>query len=374
MLSVDRAGARLSPDLLHAPGGFLWWYADATNPSGDGFVCIWSFGLPFLPGLASSARAGSPTPPAARPSLNLSVYQGGRQTSYHLIELDPSRVQWEGDRWVFGDSAFSYREEGEEGVLEATLRIAVPGEKAELRGSFVLRGIRARWPDPAPPSADAHRWAPVLAHAHATASISVGDHALLTLGGPGDLPASGYHDRNGSPRSLHALGIHHWVWGRAELGGETVIVYLSWPEASGERPELLLGVGTKDGSFTFGPATVHLRGSRRGWFGMPWWQTIAVDGLGRGFTLTLRPPADDGPFYLRCAMTLRADDGREGVGWAELCRPARIDGSLLRPLVRMAVQPQTGRGSLWLPLFNGPQRDRWRRLLRGWAGRLRGSE
>jgi carotenoid 1,2-hydratase len=372
MLSVDRAGARLSPDLLRAPGGFLWWYADATNSQGDGFVCIWSFGLPFLPGLASSARAGSPTEPAARPSLNLSVYRGGKQTSYHLIEFEPSRVRWHGDRWSFGDSELSFREDGDAGELEATLRFAIPGDDAELRGRFVLRGVRARWANPKEAAADAHRWAPVLAHAHATATITVGDTELLQLGGPGEAPASGYHDRNGSPRSLHALGIHHWVWGRAELAGETVIVYLSWPEAEGERPELLLGLGTEDGSFTFGSATVRLQTSRMGWFGMPWWREITVEGLDRRFTLTLSPPADDGPFYLRCAMTLRSDDGRHGVGWAELCRPSRIDGPLLRPLVRMAVQPQTGRGSLWLPLFNGPQRDRWRRLLRGWAARLRG--
>src|SRR6056297_3188598 len=131
LIHLAAAGSGLSPELLSSPGGFLWWYLDLVNEDGDGLVVIWSFGLPFLPGYASSARRGAPQMPRERPSLNVSVYRGGELDFYLLQEFDPEQVQWhadeDGDRWRFGQSKLhSVAEQGSR-FVELDLALDVPG-------------------------------------------------------------------------------------------------------------------------------------------------------------------------------------------------------------------------------------------------------
>ena len=81
---VDRAPDRT---VLRSAGGFTWFYVDLVDDRGNGATVIWSWGLPFLPGYASAARAGRPQLPIERPSVNVVVYQGGRERFYLLSEL-----------------------------------------------------------------------------------------------------------------------------------------------------------------------------------------------------------------------------------------------------------------------------------------------
>lgn len=359
MLSLDTPERTLPRSLLQSKGGFAWWYLDAIDAQGDGLVCIWSFGLPFLPGYLSAARAGRAPAAGDRPSVNLVVYRDGRPVSYTLQAFDPADVNWTGRTWTFGGNRFAWSTDGSGGGrLEARLDLAVPGSPHRLTGTAVAEGCAARVvsPDGSPDNA----WTPLLGTARVRTRLHHGDRVLL------DHSAPGYHDRNGSPRPLDQLGIDHWIWARATLGDRQVVVYLSWPEDRAEAPLLHGVVLDADGTLTRVPVSVDRRGARRAVFGMPWWRAVRVEGLPGGpLDLTFRPPVDDGPFYLRFLVDAVQGDDR-AVGTAEVCVPRRIDRDWQRPLVRMCVQPAEGRGSAWLPLFAGPRRDRLERLGRHW--------
>jgi hypothetical protein len=372
MLLVDHPQRPLPRALLDAPGGFVWWYVDALNAEGDGFVCIWSWGLPFLPGRAAAWRAGSPHATVDAPSLNLAVYRGGAQVAYHLLQLPAHEAEWLDDHWRMGASHLRRRRDASgDVVIEGDLCLPVPGAPEPLRATFCVSGPAAAWPLPdAPPPADAHRWAPMIGPARATARFTHGDDTVL------DFAGTGYHDRNGCPVPLDALGLAHWVWGRlttpAASGSEAslLIFYLSWPSDPGAEPILLVSRADGAGRFTFTPAPVTLGPARAGRFGMRWWETITLHLPDGPVEVAFEPPAEDGPFYLR-ARIHTPGAARPTVGWAELCRPDRVDTPALRPLVAMCVQPAERPGSLWLPLFSGPRRGRWARLLRWWASKLR---
>jgi carotenoid 1,2-hydratase len=363
MLSLDQPHRHPDATALTPPGGFVWWYVDALDSTRSGFVCIWSFGLPFLPGLASAARAGRGPAPGARPSVNLAIYKEGRAVAWHLLELDPSEVKVHPARWDFGPCSFVY----EEGRLSAELTLPVPGSPEPLIGSFSVTGAPARVdPSPhAPPgflpdaAASPHRWTPLLPHARAQARFTHGAAVVLELDG------AGYHDRNESPLGLDALRIDHWTWGRAALPDRTIVWYLSW-SADQPEPLLVLSEVLANGGVRVHQASVSMPPPRRATFGMPWWPSYTVHGLDHGLEVTVDSPPDDGPFYLRAPVTVRFGDAT-GYGWTELCRPARVDRAWERPLIAMCLQRTAGAESMWLPLFAGPHAGRWGRLAQWWT-------
>lgn len=357
MLQIDRPDRPLPRSLLEAPGGFAWWYADAVDASGSGFVCIWSYGLPFLPGYMGDHRRGRAPGSGRRPSLNLAVYEAGRPIFYTLLELPEDRATWRDDSWRFGDSTFTFRPEGGRDVLTATLDLPVPGRPGRLTGGFTVAGPRMRPPGGEVPDRLQHAWTPRMGPATATAELHLDDRLFWRFSG------TGYHDRNGSEHAMIDLGIDHWIWGRQILGDQLVIYYLTWPTDPDAPPLLeLITVGPDGVLRRTDDVAVTLGRRRRAWFGMPWWDTLVVEGLAEPLHLRFAPPLDDGPFYLR-ALTEAAMGRHRARGIAELCRPDRIDADWMRPLVKMAVQQERGPNSLWLPLFVGTQHDRWSRLL-----------
>ena len=50
MIAVGPSDVPFAPAMLETPGSLVWWYVDLVDDHGNGAVCIWSFGLPFLPG------------------------------------------------------------------------------------------------------------------------------------------------------------------------------------------------------------------------------------------------------------------------------------------------------------------------------------
>jgi carotenoid 1,2-hydratase len=365
MLALDPPGVALPTSLLVSPGGFFWWYADVIDREGNGLVCIWSWGLPFLPGRASAWRAGRPELPQDRPSINLAVYRDHAAVAYHLLEVPPAQASWTPDRWQVGGSSFELRRSGARAELEARLELPVPGGLSPLRGGFTLRGPPASWETPPPAAPDAHRWAPILGPCEGEVELHVGEAPLLQTHG------AGYHDRNGCPVALDALGMEHWIWGRSAVGDRTVIYYLSFPEDPASSPHLLVAASGPDGQYRFCEARCDLQRPRRGRFGMPWWTTLVIEGLEAPLRVEVAPPLDDGPFYLR-GLTQCTLGEQRGPGFIELCRPARVDRPWMRPLVQMAVQHAERPGSWWLPLFCGPTSDRVQRLWRWWWTRLGG--
>ncbi len=356
------------PDNLDAPGGFAWWYVDGVDAEGNGLVCIWSWGLPFLPGARSR-----PTPARERPSVNLALYRGGRCVYFLLQELPPGDATRDGvdstmPSWTFGPNTFRSSRAHGRLKLDAHLDLPVPGSRARLRGTFTLEGVHPTWGlhgDARVP----HRWTPLCLPASLTAELSTDDGFSFRFEG------RGYHDRNQSTVPLTAIGARSWTWGRVAQPGAEMVHYLLEAErsASGAEGEpsatpprrsvqLLLRVGRDGVAHVDEAPDCNLEAPRRDLYGVPWHGEVRLGNE----RVVYQPAVESGPFYLRHPLVDPVTGAR---GWGERVVPDRIDLAWQRPLVRMRVHgPDPRDDSAWLPLFAGPSDSRVGRLLRGWWG------
>ena len=78
-------------------------------------MLIWSWGLPFLPGLLDATRHGKAQAAAAWPSLNVAFYRDGKQEYYLLQQFEPTEARWESsddgaeEVWRFGSTVIRRR-------------------------------------------------------------------------------------------------------------------------------------------------------------------------------------------------------------------------------------------------------------------------
>ncbi len=352
---------RLAPErdldhLLQTPGAFTWWYLDTVDAAGNGVVCIWSWGLPFLPDLRADDM------PASRPSLNLAVYERGRCTFYLLQELRPeeasrARVGADGETWSFGPTRFESTRRGGRRHVRADLDLPVPGSTSRLRGSIVLEGAVPVLPELGDARLPAlHVWTPLCAPARAQVELDTDDGAFRFHS-----EGRGYHDRNQSRVPLDALGIADWTWGRVAEPDAEVVHYLLTPTDPNLPAVTLFLRLNEDGSVVASDQPkVTTRAPRRDLYGVRWPERVKlVDDTVGGADLHLAAPVERGPFYLRHALR----DAITGAqGWAERVVPGRVGVAWQQPFVRMRVHTH-GSNSTWLPLFAGPASGRLGRLL-----------
>ena len=361
MMTLDRPDARIGHAPLDAPGGFAWWYVDLVGPSGSGVVIIASFGLPFLPGYTDAARRDEAQPARQKPSLNVVVYEDGRESFYLLQELDAARASLDESAGVFvlGDSRLTLERDGDVGTLRVELDAPLPRSTGRLRGAVTLSGALCRAEGDAPPASE-HRWTPLLAGATGHAALDLDGREVAFEG-------TAYHDRNASPTHLDGLGIDVWFWGRARRGDETRVWYVVRPTDPATDPlEWALTIHADGRVERHDDARIEFGPLRRDTWGVPWPDRVIITrGDDPWLDATHGRCVDRGPFYLRGPVHGRfGDDGDGAEGWAEVVVPSRIDLPRHRPLVRMRVHRPEGRNSMWLPLFSGPREGRIRRLLR----------
>lgn len=373
MIALCSADHAPDPAVLHSPGGFTWFYVDIVDERGLGATVIWSWGLPFLPGYAGAARSGRPELPITRPSVNVVIYEQGRERFYLLSELPPEQCEWSADgrSWRLGRSTFRWTDtpaaDGGAPTREllACLDLALPtGGRAT--GELRIRGRLRRDPEGGSDAggddpAGAHHWTPMIAAA--TASLD-----LKTPAGRLRVAGRGYHDRNSAGRPLHGLGIRSWWWGRLALPGRDLVFYQLMPTDTDAAPRDLVVELRADGSCRAREnAGLRIGRLRRSTWGLRWPTTASFrDPDGREVTVEISALLDNGPFYQRYQLHGRCvtDEGTdEGFGMGENVVPDRVDTSLLRPLVRMRVHRDGGPNSMWLPLFSGDSTGRWGRLL-----------
>ena len=356
--------------MLRSPGGFTWFYVDLVDDHGRGATLIWSWGLPFLPGYARSARVGHPHLPLQRPSVNLVVYEGGRERLYLLSELPTEDCVWgeDGSSWRMGDCSFTWTDTptGDASVrtLQATLDLALPtGGRAT--GKLWLSGpLRHDVPDSSRPDSRlpvdpmcTHLWTPMMA-------ASRGGLELDTPAGEMRIEGRGYHDRNSAGQPLQSLGIRSWWWGRLALPGRDLIFYRLVPSDPGKIPRDLVVEITEDGTCRAREYVgLQMGHQRRNLWGLRWPSSATFpDPDGRTVQVDVDAVVDNGPFYQRYLLRGRCGSD-EGFGIGENLMPDRVDTDRLRPLVRMRVHRTDGPNSMWLPLFAGDADGRWSRLL-----------
>lgn len=353
MIALDDPSVAPGFGSFRGAGGFVWWYLELGDGAGNAVVCIWSFGLPFLPGVAGAAREGRGGAAAARPSMHVAGYRHGREELYVLHELGPEEVSERPGGWSFGASTIRREERGDDVELQLSIDLPVHNGP-RLQGDVRVVGKRARWEaasQDAMPASD-HRWTPLLGASFGTARLRCGETRLLVTG-------RAYHDRNHAPRSLEALGIGHWVWGRVALPDHDRVFYALEPTGGADATAIAVTIGG-DGALRLEPgAKVEADDRRLTRWGMRdarRWTVETADGP--FLRLSTTASVEDGPFYLR--RLVRSEQGAHGT--LEAIAPRRIDRRWQRPLVQMRVSSSQRRGSIWLPLFEGPRRHRLARL------------
>lgn len=368
LISISPPDQKLDPALLDTRGGFAWWYADMVDDAGNGLVLIWSWGLPFLPGYASSARRGRAQRPGDRPSLNLATYKRGELDFYLLQEFAPGQAGWaeDGESWRFGDSRLTSRIEGGERVMRAELNTAVPGTEGRVSGVIEVRGKpRAAFGgETVVEGLPEHDWTPLCVLADGRADLEMADGSRWSCRG------RAYHDRNGGCVPLHDVGIDHWIWGRAPFEEGERIYYLLWPEPEGEPVALGLEIDPEGATRVHEGVEVVRQGGERNLGGLRWWQGLQLRVGGEPWMeVDHKWVVDSGPFYMRYLTRARGPGGGWVTGVGELCEPDRIDLGRHRPLVNMRVHRAQGPNSMWLPLFSGLRRGRARRLIKSLVNR-----
>lgn len=385
MIAIASPFSRPSSRHWRSSGGFLWWYFDHLDANGTGCVCILSYALPFLPGITSAARRGVGFTPEQNPSLNVVVYADGQPVDYYLITGSKSRAAYEFseepgrliETFEFGESTLTIDRDRLKTRFCADLQLPIAG----TAGTYTKLSIRAEGPTirshaselHVGPSSDesdvsillkereAHRWAMICPNLNVTARVDWPDGRHLAMSG------HGYLDRNDSTAAIDRLGIDWWLWGRVLIDNTVYIWYVLEAQAI-DAPKTAIGFEIRGGGAIVQRAlTMRQTDSRRTLFGMrrsSGYQLFSGDKL--WLELTEQSVIDDGPFYLRTMQRVAVPGGNTTLGFCELVRPERVDLARHRPLVRMRVLNFDEPSSLWLPLFSGPRRSRWRRLIRGW--------
>lgn len=348
MIHLDDPARPVPQAALTTPGGFAWWYVEVLDEQGDGVVAIVSWGLPFLPGLASAARRGEAVPASERPSMHLVAYRGGREAWYQLAELHPddARGGAEGP-WRFGDCRLEIDRAA--GTARLDVDMQVPDGGGRLVGTVTAAGVAthraADWFVGDAP----HHWTPLLAGARGRVSIDSDDHSFSM-----HLEGHAYVDRNWSLAPLHDLGIRRWAWGHEPHEGEDRVWYVLDDEHG--VPHAFGTTVAADGSVTPRRLDVDRSAVRRTRWGVRRSSMIRLlDGEHEFATAIGGRCVDLGPFYGRWLL------GRGGS--TELIEPYRIDLGRHRALVRMRVSHADGRNSRWHALFCGARAGRVRRLL-----------
>lgn len=377
MIAFTPSAQPADPARLDHPGGFTWWYLDLVDPDPDrgrGLVLIWSWGLPFLPGLDGPARTGNTVSPRARPAINVAAYDRGAEAGWLLQELDPAQVAWQGptaggagapafpmtSRWRFGGAELEQTLTDDRVDLRATLDLPLPGGQ-RLTGQIEIGGPRRRGADPvhAPdgPAAPAdHEWSPLCLSTSGRADLRWGDQPF-TVAGPA------YHDRNASSRPLFELGIGRWWWGRLALPGRELVWYRLVPDDPAAPTRELVVEVRADGLTRQIEAPIEVLPGRRSPWGLVTPSRLRfVDPDGAPVEVQVDARVEDSPFYQRYLLRGRCGDAH-GVGLGETVSPAHTDPGWMRPLIRMRVMPGQGKPSMWAPLFTGPRAGRVARLL-----------
>lgn len=354
MIEIKRIKNSDVDSALKTPGGFAWWYADVVDTLGNGFVLIWSLGLPFL--------AGSRDKPIAseRPALNLVTYRGGRPDFYLLQEYpaEACHIDPLSGAGTMGGTKFEVKETSTHVELRVRIDADVPYSQGRVVGELEVNGARLHLPDG--PTTAKHQWSPRTTCARGALSLRHdGKHT--------NLRGSAYFDANFSSLSLHEQGIDSWRWGRLSFEEETLVYYDITHESGARTRHVFLQGAEGEGQQTLLSLPVHEFASRqekRGAYGVTAPREITLETPLGFYTARCRHLVDDGPFYQRFLLDGSGPEGRRGHGIAEVVIPSRVDLPWQRPFVRMRTHRLSGENSPFLPLFSGPSAHRVSRLFR----------
>ena len=194
-------------DVEVAPGGYAWWYIDATSDCGRyGLTIIAFIGSVFSPYYKHSGRRD----PANHCALNVSL-TGPRAGAWAMTERPSTALRRDATTLEIGPSGLHW--DGE------ALHIHIDEHSAPL--PFPVRGIVCIRPEAIGATgfhldpAGCHRWHPIAPRARVEVAMA---HPGTAWRG------SGYFDSNFGDESLEE-GFVDWHWSRAHLRRDVAVLY-----------------------------------------------------------------------------------------------------------------------------------------------------
>jgi len=194
-------------DVAVGPGGYAWWYIDATSADGaHGLTIIAFIGSVFSPYYKFSGRARPDNHCAINVALN-----GPRGSAWAMTERPASRVSRSPVHLAVGPSGIYW--DGATLVIEiAEVSAPLPYKvRGTVRITPEMIGSTAFALDPA----GRHRWHPVAPRAHVEVAMT---HPGVCWSGPG------YFDSNFGDEPLED-GFNDWHWSRAHLRDDVAVLY-----------------------------------------------------------------------------------------------------------------------------------------------------
>lgn len=351
---------------------FSWWYIDVLNEQGDGCVCIFSQGLPFLP--------ASSTPKCDRYAVNVVIYKNGKEAFYLLQEFPKSEVRFEKseshplsiirkETWRIGGHTF--HRHIKDGVVHCAVELCSSvflstgqsDDPHSVKGKIQISGPLISNLDTVGYVDSPHQWIPMTTHCTAEVSLEIEQ---------GEMSFSGcaYHDSNISVQSLEDLSIDYWWWARASFEDKTWLVYLvegvnssELVTRSGDPVWMVASVSAQGEWEQHHVRSINVHTKRQSLYGLTMplkWQIL----LESGGSIQIEKVAglDDSPFYQRVQIQMTCD-GEKGLGFMEHVVPTKLNIPWQQPFIRMKTHFQNTPGSFFSPLFTGPSSTRWSRQI-----------
>jgi len=357
MMNLGISRDAFGSEVLERAGGFVWWYFDLIDQNGNGFVLIWSFGLPFLP---RQTRSVSEIKPKERPSICLSVYKNYRQFYYLFQEYPADTATCDSDCHAVQIGNSFFRSEMSETVMSLSSQIEtpIPGSPHLLVGEVRAQGAPLRGIEDGA-SDSKHKWCPVFMNTQGSVRLEISGQTVI------DLQGRAYYDSNLSLLPLQELGIDSWRWLRIAFPTRELVFYDLDPKDTSQHSEQIVLSVDSTGHASLCDLTSFQW--TKPWFsiyGLTYSRELVLTlGESERIRLNFHPPVDDGPFYLRFLVDAVCETTKErGHGIGELVKPDRIHIAPLQPFVRMRVQKIDGSNSFLLPLFTGANGDRVKRF------------
>lgn len=350
---------------------FSWWYIDVLNEQGDGCVCIFSQGLPFLP-VSDDSKPD-------RYAVNVVLYKNGKESFYLLQEFPASEVKFttveshplsivRKEVWTIGGHTFHRTIQNGKvhcvvELCSTTATVEHPAAGHKINGKIELSGSLLNRMPVTGASRSHHQWIPLTTQCTAKISLTTDSGSLYSQGWA-------YHDSNISTSDLDSLSIGYWWWARASFIDRTWILYLVEPESSfgyksyEDRPIWMVASVSENGEWTQHPVrSLTVNSKKHSVYGLSLpskWDIQLVSG--ELLQIEQITWLDDSPFYQRVQirMTYKSECA---LGFMEHVVPTKLNIPWQQPFIRMKTHFQNTPGSFFSPLFTGPSSTRWSRQL-----------
>ena len=241
----------------------------------------------------------------------------------------------------------------EEDRLFIQLNMKIPKSNEIIQGTIDVRGVIRK--NGTRETDTLHEWVPILMPAIASVNLKTGSINY-------NFDGRAYHDHNSSLVPLHDLNIKRWWWGRVAFDNHELIWYSLLPKNDEAPIHMSISINENGETTILENKQSELIGMKTSRYGLTWpSQFILTAPWEENIKIDVCSKIDDGPFYHRYIVKSQTKKG-QGFGYAEQVVPDLVDKDWMKPLIKMRVA-SPNRNSFWLPLFSGPKKGRWGRLI-----------